>query len=141
MIDESAVSIGRWSGILVGIDRVPHHRDRRCAATANRRRLTGDLPLTRRCPADGRHPEGVVAVGAYPLHLVLDQADAKSVAAQCDQIVEALADGLPKVADHSRLLGRICWRLPSSQADLAPDLARPHDTPTEQEDTPAALTA
>jgi putative transposase len=34
------------------------------------------------------------------LHSVYDQPDAESVAAQCDRIIDALADKLPKVADH-----------------------------------------
>jgi hypothetical protein len=34
------------------------------------------------------------------LHSVFDQPDAESVAAQYDRIIEALADKLPKVADH-----------------------------------------
>ena len=34
------------------------------------------------------------------LHSVFDQPDAESVAAQYDRIVDALADKLPKVADH-----------------------------------------
>ncbi len=34
------------------------------------------------------------------LHSVFDQPDAESVAAQYDRIIDALADKLPKVADH-----------------------------------------
>ncbi len=34
------------------------------------------------------------------LHSVFDQPDAESVAAQYDRIIDALADELPKVADH-----------------------------------------
>jgi putative transposase len=34
------------------------------------------------------------------LHSVFDQPDAQSVAAQYDRIIDALADKLPKVAEH-----------------------------------------
>ncbi len=34
------------------------------------------------------------------LHSVFDQHDAESVAAQCDRVIDALSDKLPKVADH-----------------------------------------
>ncbi len=57
------------------------------------------------------------------LHSVFDQPDAESVGAQYDRIIDALADKLPKVADHlddgpRRASG--VHRLP--QTDLAPDL-------------------
>jgi hypothetical protein len=49
---------------------------------------------------DGCDPEGVLAVGASPLHSVYDQPDAASVQAQFDRVLDALADKLPRVAEH-----------------------------------------
>ena len=72
---------------------------------------------------DGDHPEVSWPWVRTLLHSVFDQPDAESVAAQYDRIIDALADKLPKVADHlenarADLLG--VHRLP--QTDLAPDL-------------------
>ena len=39
-------------------------------------------------------------MGRTLLHSVYDQPDAQSVAAQYDRIIDALADKLPKVAEH-----------------------------------------
>jgi putative transposase len=134
------------------------------------------------------------------LHSVFDQPDAQSVAAQYDRIIDALADKLPKVADHledarpdllaftsfPKQIWRQIWsnnpqerlnkeiRRRTDVVGIFPDrnalirlvgavLAEQHDewaesrrylgldvlsksrttndTPTEQEDTPAALTA
>ncbi|BBZ83246.1 hypothetical protein MABM_31620 [Mycobacteroides abscessus] len=134
------------------------------------------------------------------LHSVFDQPDAESVAAQYDRIVDALADKLPKVADHledaradllaftafPKQIWRQIWsnnpqerlnkeiRRRTDVVGIFPDrdalirlvgavLAEQHDewaesrrylgldvlsksrsineTPTEQEDTPAALTS
>ena len=71
------------------------------------------------------------------LHSVYDQPDAESVAAQYDRIIDALADKLPKVADHLEARPRRpagVHRVP--QGDLAPDLvqqppgtAQPGDPP------------
>ena len=72
------------------------------------------------------------------LHSVFDQPDAESVAAQYDRIIDALADKLPKVADHleSGPAGSAgVHRVP--QADLAPDLVEQPPGTTQQGDPPA----
>ena len=49
---------------------------------------------------DGRHPESVVAVGAHIVAFGVRPTRRESVAAQYDRIIDALADKLPKVAEH-----------------------------------------
>jgi len=49
---------------------------------------------------DGGDPEVILAWVRTLLHSVFDQPDAESVASQYDRIIDALADKLPKVADH-----------------------------------------
>ncbi|ETZ97906.1 transposase, Mutator family protein [Mycobacterium kansasii 824] len=49
---------------------------------------------------DGHYPQELLAWVKTLLHSVFDQPDATSVAAQYDRIIDALADKLPKVADH-----------------------------------------
>ena len=70
------------------------------------------------------------------LHSVFDQPDAESVDAQYDRVIEALADKLPKVADHLGRPARTCWRSPPSQGDLAPDLVEQSPGAAQQRDPP-----
>jgi putative transposase len=57
------------------------------------------------------------------LHSIYDQPDAKSVHAQFDRVVEALAEKLPAVADHLEAArADILAFSPVPLGDLAPDL-------------------
>ena len=58
------------------------------------------MPHALRREPDEHLPEGVLAVGAGELHSVYDQPDTASVHAQYDRLLEAVADKLPKVAEH-----------------------------------------
>jgi putative transposase len=92
------------------------------------------------------------------LHSVYDQPDSDSIGAQYDRITDALADKLPKVADHledaradllaSTAFPKQIWRQTEwaeSRRYLGLDVLNKsradQSSPAEQEDTLAALTA
>jgi hypothetical protein len=58
------------------------------------------------------------------LHSVYDQPDATSVHAQFDRVLDALADKLPKVAEHLEAARAEGWPQRLPQRGLAPDLVR-----------------
>jgi transposase-like protein len=75
------------------------------------------------------------------LHSVFDQPDSESVAAQHDRIIDALADKLPKVAGNASKSDEWAESRRYLGLDVLSKSRADHDPATEQEATPAALTA
>ena len=72
------------------------------------------MPHPLRGEPDGGDPESVLAVVRALLHSVYDQPDAGSVHAQVDRVLDAVAEKLPKVAEHLDTPAPTCWHSPGS---------------------------